>query len=170
MVESGRTPMAEDHASISRYRWPALVVLIVVCFAVGGLGGLATAPNIPTWYAGLQKPSWTPPDSVFGPVWSALYLAMAVAAWLVWRKGDAALPLTIFAVQLALNGAWSWLFFALHSLGAAFVDVVLLWAAIVATTVVFWRRSAAAGLLLLPYLAWVSFAAVLNLAIWRLNA
>ena len=141
----------------------------MVCFAVAGLGGLATTPNIPNWYAGLAKPSWTPPGWLFGPVWSVLYLSMAVAAWLVWRKGNAVVPLILFAVQLAFNAAWSWLFFGLHNPGAAFVDIVLLWAAIVATTIVFWRRSLVAGLLFVPYLAWVSFAAVLNFAIWRLN-
>jgi tryptophan-rich sensory protein len=153
----------------SLHPWLALAILIVVCFAVAGLGGLATTPNIPNWYAGLAKPSWTPPGWLFGPVWSALYLSMAVAAWLVWRKGNAALPMTLFSVQLAFNAAWSWLFFGMHNPGAAFIDIGLLWAAIVATLIVFWRRSLAAGLLFVPYLAWVSFAAVLNFAIWRLN-
>jgi translocator protein len=149
--------------------WLAPVVLIVVCFAVAGLGGMATTPSIPNWYAGLAKPSWTPPGWIFGPVWSVLYLSMAVAAWLVWRKGNAVAPMTLFAVQLLLNAAWSWMFFGLHSPGAAFIDIILLWTTITATTVLFWRRSLVAGLLFVPYLAWVSFAAVLNFAIWRLN-
>ena len=149
--------------------WLALVVLLILCFAVAGLGGLATTPSIANWYAGLAKPSWTPPGWVFGPVWSMLYLSMAVAAWLVWRQGSAAVPMTLFGIQLVFNAAWSWLFFGLHSPGAAFVDIVLLWTAIVATTVAFWRRSTLAGILFVPYLAWVSFAAVLNFTIWRLN-
>ncbi len=149
--------------------WLALAVLIVLCFAVAGLGSLATTPNIPNWYVGLVKPAWTPPDWVFAPVWSVLYLSMAVAAWLVWRKGNALVPLTFFAVQLAFNAAWSWLFFGLRSPGAALIDIVLLWVAIAVTTIAFWRRSVVAGLLFLPYLAWVSFAAVLNFVIWRLN-
>jgi benzodiazapine receptor len=153
----------------SLHPWLALVLLIVICFAVAGLGGLAATPNIPNWYAGLAKPSWTPPDWLFGPVWSALYLSMAVAAWLVWRKGNALVPLIVFGVQLGFNAAWSWLFFGLHNPSAAFVDIVLLWAVIAATTAVFWRRSLVAGLLFVPYWAWVSFAAVLNFAIWRLN-
>jgi translocator protein len=103
-------------------------------------------------------------------VWSVLYLSMAVAAWLVWRRPDASLPLTLFGIQLIFNAAWSWLFFGLHSPGAAFVDIILLWLAIVATTVLFWRRSTPAGMLFLPYLLWVTFAAALNCAIWRLNA
>jgi len=130
---------------------------------------MATTPNIPNWYAGLAKPSWPPPSWIFGPVWTALYFSMAVAAWLVWRKGNAWGPLALFAVQLVFNAAWSWLFFGLHSPGIAFVDILLLWIAIAATTMVFWRRSLVAGLLLGPYLTWVGFAAVLNFAIWRLN-
>jgi tryptophan-rich sensory protein len=153
----------------SKEHWLALAVLLILCFAVAGVGGLATAPSIPNWYAGLVKPSWTPPGWIFGPVWSVLYLSMAVAAWLVWRRGDAVVPMTLFGIQLILNAAWSWLFFGLHSPGAAFIDIVLLWMAIAATTVVFWRRSTLAGVLFLPYLLWVSFAAVLNFAVWRLN-
>lgn len=149
--------------------WLALVVLLILCFAVAGVGGLATAPSIPNWYANLAKPSWTPPGWIFGPVWSVLYLSMAVAAWLVWRQGNAIVPMTLFGIQLFFNAAWSWLFFGLHSPGAAFVDIVMLWMAIVATTVVFWRRSTLASILFVPYLAWVSFAGVLNFAIWRLN-
>ena len=152
-----------------RHPWLTLAVLIVLCFVVAGIGGLVTTPSIPNWYSGLVKPSWTPPSWVFGPVWSVLYLCMAVAAWLVWRKGNALVPLTFFAVQLAFNAAWSWLFFGLHSPGAALIDIVLLWIAIAATTIAFWRRSVVAGLLFLPDLAWVSFAATLNFAIWRLN-
>lgn len=155
--------------TLPKHPWIGLVVLIACCFAVAGIGGLATSPSIPNWYAGLAKPSWTPPGWLFGPVWSVLYLSMAVAAWLVWRKGNAVMPLALFAVQLTFNAAWSWLFFGLHNPGMAFIDIVLLWAAIVATTIVFWRRSLVAGLLFVPYLAWVSFAAVLNFAVWRLN-
>jgi len=152
-----------------KHPWLGLAVFLVLCFGVATLGGMATTPNIPNWYAGLAKPSWTPPSWIFGPVWTALYFSMAVAAWLVWRKGNAAMPLILFAVQLALNCVWSWLFFGLHSPGIAFVDILLLWIAIAATTMVFWRRSLVAGLLLGPYLTWVGFAAVLNFAIWRLN-
>jgi len=159
-------------ASRPKHAWVELVAAVVLCLAVAGLGGLATAPNVGGWYVELVKPAWTPPGWVFGPVWSVLYLMMAVAAWLVWRQGGlavAAVPLGLFVVQLLLNGVWSWLFFALHSPGAALVDIVLLWAAIVATTVAFWRRSTLAGVLLAPYLAWVSFAVALNFAVWRLN-
>lgn len=153
-----------------KYPRLALVGMVAVCLGVAGIGGLATAPNIPTWYAGLAKPAWTPPGWIFGPVWSFLYLSMAVAAWLVWRRGNALVPLTLFAVQLTFNMAWSWLFFGLHNPSAAFVDIVLLWVAITATMLAFWLRSTLAGLLFVPYLAWVSFAVLLNFTIWRLNA
>lgn len=154
-------------------QWVGLVVAILICLAVGGIGGMVTTPQIPGWYADLAKPAWTPPDWIFGPVWTLLYLMMAVAAWLVWRQAGfsgAKLPLTLFAVQLALNSLWSVLFFGLQNPGAAAVEIILLWAAILATLVGFWKRSKWAGGLLVPYLAWVSYAAALNVAIWRLNA
>jgi tryptophan-rich sensory protein len=156
-----------------KYPWLGLIVLLVICFAAAGIGGAVTTPKIATWYAALAKPNWNPPNWIFGPVWSVLYLCMAIAAWLVWRQGGlagAATPLALFAVQLVLNLAWSWLFFGFQNPGLAFVDIVLLWAAIAATMVAFWSRSAIAGILFVPYLAWVSFAAILNFVVWRLNA
>jgi len=150
-----------------------LVVLVAVCFGAAGIGGAVTSPQIGNWYATLAKPSWNPPNWVFGPVWSVLYLCTAVAAWLVWRQkglAGAGGPLTLFGVQLALNTLWSCLFFGLHSPGVAFVEIILLWVAIAATMIAFWRRSVPAGVLFVPYLAWVTFAAVLNFTIWRLNA
>lgn len=150
----------------------ALIGSIVLCLAAGGLGAWATNSEIPTWYAGIAKPSWNPPNWVFGPVWTTLYVLMAVAAWLVWRRDgmrEARGPLTLFAIQLALNTLWSFLFFGLHNPGLAAAEIVLLSATILATTVSFWRRSHWAGALLVPYLAWVSFATVLNFTIWQLN-
>lgn len=155
-----------------RWKWLGLAGFVVVCLGAGGLGAMVTTPAIDGWYHTLAKPAWNPPDAVFGPVWTTLYVAMAVAAWLVWRQGglgEARVPLLLFAVQLALNVAWSWVFFGAQQPGWAFVEIVVLWLAIVATTVSFWRRSRAAGWLLVPYLGWVSFAAVLNFTIWRLN-
>jgi benzodiazapine receptor len=149
-----------------------LVVFLAFSFTAAGLGSLATTPNIASWYATLEKPTWTPPNWLFGPVWTVLYICMAVAAWLVWRKGRLAenrLPLGLFTVQLALNSAWSWLFFGFHLPGAAFAEILILLAAIAVTTVAFWRRSLAAGLLMMPYLGWVGFASALNWGIWRLN-
>lgn len=144
-----------------------------VCFGAAFLGSAITTPVVSIWYAGLVKPSWTPPNWVFGPVWSALYLMMAVAVWLVWRLGGfakAAIPLTLFLVQLALNAAWSILFFGLRMPGLAFAEIVLLWFAILVTLVMFWRLNPIAGFLLVPYILWTTFAGALNLALWQLNA
>jgi len=151
----------------------ALTASLALCFAVAGLGGYWTALGLGPWYEGLRKPSWTPPNRVFGPVWTALYVAMAVAAWLVWRRrglAEARFLLSLFALQLALNLAWTGLFFALQRPGLAFGEILLLWVTILATLLAFGRVSRVAGWLLAPYLAWVTFAAALNFAIWRSNA
>lgn len=147
----------------------SLVGWIVLTFTAPALGvfGMPGA-----WYASLQKPSWNPPSWLFGPVWSALYLMMAMAAWLVWRRGGFAAqkkPLSWFLVQLAFNAAWTPLFFGLHRPDLALVDIVLLWLAIAATIGAFHRAHRGAAWLLAPYLAWVSFAAVLNFTLWRMN-
>jgi len=149
-----------------------LIALLAVCFAVAWIGGAVTAPKIDGWYADLAKPAWNPPNWIFGPVWSALYLAMAVAAWLVWRQrgwAGAKWPLTLFGIQLGLNLLWSCLFFGLENSGLAFGEILLLWSAIAATMMTFWFRSNIAGALFLPYLAWVTFAVILNYGVWRLN-
>jgi tryptophan-rich sensory protein len=147
-----------------------LAGLLVFTLAIGFVGGQVTAPNIPSWYVFLAKPSFNPPNWLFMPVWTALYVMMAVAAWRIWRKtGWRSRALALWLVQLALNSIWSFLFFGAHALGAAFFELVTLWLAIAATIITFWRIERLAGALLLPYLAWVSFAGVLNLWIWRLN-
>jgi tryptophan-rich sensory protein len=148
----------------------ALGVWLAVSFSASLMGGLFMPGD---WFASLQKPSWNPPGWVFGPVWSALYTMMGVAAWLVWRQGGwgkQRKPLLIFLAQLALNAAWTPLFFGLHQPGLAFVDIALLWLAIIATIWAFRRVHHIAAALLIPYLAWVSFAAFLNFTIWRLNS
>ena len=125
------------------------------------------------WYAALAKPSWNPPNAIFAPVWSVLYGLMAVAAWLVWRRAGfsgAGAALSLFAVQLILNALWSYLFFGRHQPGLAFGDIVVLWVAILSVVLLFLRVDRVAGALLLPYLAWVGFAAYLNFTLWRLNA
>lgn len=155
-----------------KHPWIGLICLLVLCFGAAGIGGAVTTPNIGGWYATLTKPSWNPPNWIFGPVWTALYLMMALAAWLVWRQAGwpgAKVPLTAFGVQLVLNILWSCLFFGLKNPGLAFCEVLLLWLAIAVTAVAFWGRSKVAGMLFVPYLAWVTFAAVLNFTIWRLN-
>jgi translocator protein len=143
--------------------WGALV------FLAAYIGSQWTSPQ---WYAELRTPPWSPPAWVFGPVWTALYSMMAVAAWLVWRAngfGGTRLALSVFLVQLGLNAAWSGLFFGLQRPGLAFAEIVVLWWAILATLVLFWKHNRVAGWLLVPYLAWVTFAAALNYSIWRLN-
>jgi tryptophan-rich sensory protein len=150
-----------------------LIISIAICYGTAGLGGLVTAPQVTDWYAKLAKPEWTPPDWVFGPVWTVLYLCMAVAVWLVWRQAGIAaakVPLALFAAQLVLNGFWSVVFFGLQQPGIAALEIALLWAAILATVIAFWNRSMWASLLLVPYLGWVSFAVLLNWRIWRMNA
>jgi benzodiazapine receptor len=146
-----------------------LILWMVVSLAAGWFGSRFIPGQ---WYARLVKPSWNPPSSVFAPVWSTLYILMGVAAWLVWRRvGFAGAPvaLALFGFQLVLNALWSYLFFGIHQPGIAFVDIVVLWLAILATTIGFWRVSVPAGVLLLPYLCWVTFASALNLQLWRLN-
>jgi tryptophan-rich sensory protein len=142
---------------------------LLLCFSAAASGALFVPGQ---WYAGLNKPSWNPPGWVFGPVWSLLYAMMAVSAWLVWQRGGFAAqrrPLGLFMVQLALNALWTPLFFGLRQPGLAFAEIILLWVAIAATIFAFWPVSRAAAWLLTPYLAWVSFAAVLNGTLWRLN-
>ena len=147
-----------------------LAFFIAICFASAGIGSWFTSASVTTWYQTLQRPAYNPPDWVFGPVWSVLYLSMAVAAWRVWRQSRRAFgPLYLFAVQLALNITWSALFFGLRNPGAAFAEILLLWAAILATLITFARQSRLTGGLLVPYLLWVTFAAALNFSIWRMN-
>lgn len=149
-----------------------LIVALLVCYGAAAVGGIFTASSVNTWYQTLQKPSYNPPDWVFGPVWTVLYGMMAVATWLVWRGmgvGTTRLPLLLFAVQLCLNVAWSGIFFGLQQPGWAFLELCALWVAICATAALFWRVSPLAGWLMVPYLLWVSFAAVLNLNVWLLN-
>ncbi|MBM3222705.1 MAG: tryptophan-rich sensory protein [Candidatus Tectomicrobia bacterium] len=165
-------PERAVNGSALRQHWCSLSVLLVVCLAVMALGALVTRPAIAGWYAQLAKPAWTPPKEIFGPVWTLLYLGMAIAAWLVWCQRHTcaiAWPLGLFTVQLVLNGAWSYCFFGQHNLLAALVDIVLLWCSIVATLLAFWRVRPLAGWLLVPYLLWVTYAVALNAAIWRLN-
>jgi tryptophan-rich sensory protein len=149
-----------------------LVAALAVCGGAAAIGGVVTNAQLEDWYASLRRPGFAPPNYVFGPVWSVLYLTMAVAAWLVWRRdvlSASILPLGLFLLQLVANVAWSCLFFGLQSPALALVEIFLLWGLIAATLIAFWRRSRLAGLLLVPYLAWVTFAAVLNFAFWRLN-
>lgn len=148
------------------------MAFLVLCLGASAVGGAATASSVSTWYPTLAKPAFNPPAWVFAPVWSTLYFLMAVAAWRVWRRDGlrgARAAMALFALQLMLNMGWSIVFFGLRSIGGALAEVVALLAAILATTVLFWQRDRIAGMLFVPYAAWVSFAALLNAALWRLN-
>jgi len=149
-----------------------LLGFVALCLAVAAAGGAVTASSVGTWYAGLAKPSFNPPDWVFGPVWTALYLMMAVAGWRVWRRRGVSgvrPALGVWTLQLVLNLCWSLVFFGARLIGAALVEIAVLFAAILVTALLFWRIDRVAGALLVPYAAWVAFAALLNAALWRLN-
>ena len=149
-----------------------LGVFLGLCFAVSAAGGAVTAGSVTTWYPTLIKPSFNPPSWAFAPVWTLLYIFMAVAGWRVWRFSGGTVRRTalgMFALQLALNCAWSFLFFGARDIGLALIDIGALLAAIVITTILFWRINRVAGWLFVPYIAWVAYASVLNAALWMLN-
>jgi tryptophan-rich sensory protein len=139
---------------------------------LAAISGAVTAQAAAEFYLRLERPPWAPPAWLFGPAWSVLYPMMAVAAWTIWRDfgfRGAQGALVLYVVQLLFNAAWSWLFFVRRSGIASFVDVVLLWSSVAATLVAFWQLHTSAGILFVPYLAWVTFAAALNLSVWRRN-
>lgn len=150
-----------------------LLVAVAIPLAVGYLGSMATEPVAQTWYRILDKPTWAPPAWVFGPVWTALYILMGVAAWSIWRLGldrpGVPLALGLFALQLVINGAWSPIFFGLRSISGGLAVILILWVVLLATTIQFYRLRHIAGLLLVPYLLWVTYAAALNAALFLLN-
>ncbi len=152
--------------------WLVLGGYAVASFSAAAVGAIVNARAIDGWYRTLQKPSWTPPDEVFAPVWTLLYAAMAVAAWLVWQRRQATPvrgALALWWLQLVLNVGWNVAFFAFESPVAGLIVIALLWLALVATTAGFFRVRRLPGWLMVPYVGWVSFASALNLAIWRLN-
>ncbi|MBX5219779.1 TspO/MBR family protein [Rhizobium sp. NLR8a] len=149
-------------------------LLVMVAFQAVSFAAVATGVIFRPgdWYKQLDKPGWRPPDWLFAPVWAVLYASIGLSGWLLWLEAGIAgaeFPLSVYAVQLLLNAAWSPIFFALHRPGLAAVEIILLWAAILATIILFYPANSAAALLLVPYLTWVSFAAALNVSIWRRN-
>lgn len=157
-------------SAFRRNQWLVLAGFILLCLAVGSIGGFATQDSIDSWYRTLAKPWWNPPDWVFAPVWTLLYIMMGIAAWLVWKTGERLGPaMALFGLQLVFNLLWSLIFFGLRSPGLALIEVVFLWGSVLLTMLAFFGRQRVAGWLFVPYLAWVSFAAILNFAIWRLN-
>ena len=160
----------EEHVMISGWvSWWGLAVWILICFVVASMGAIFRPGE---WYDALVKPSWNPPNWIFGPVWTTLYFLMAIAVWRVWIRGGVARQgkaLKVFLVQLLLNGLWTPLFFGFHRMGIAFVEILLLVIAIFITIRSFWAVDRVAAFLLFPYFGWVSFASLLNLALWRMN-
>jgi tryptophan-rich sensory protein len=153
-------------------QWIALLLWFGICFTVAGTSAWLTAGEVAGWYRTLTRPAMAPPTGVYGPAWTLLYALMAIAAWQVWLTAASPLrtrALVLFVVQLGLNLVWSWIFFHEHEIGIAFADVVLLWAAVGVTTLVFGRIAPVAALLMAPYWAWVTFATMLNAGFWRLN-
>ncbi|MDH3241556.1 MAG: tryptophan-rich sensory protein [Alphaproteobacteria bacterium] len=167
-------PLLSD-APRRRAKTPDLIGLagfVLLSLAVLGLGGAITATSVVTWYPTLAKPAFTPPDWLFGPMWTILYLLMAVAGWRIWRRSSApgrAAALTAYGIQLGLNLGWSFLFFGFRLIGLALAEIALLLVAVAVTTALFWRIDRPASLLFLPYLLWLGYAAALNAALWRLN-
>ncbi|WP_345815465.1 TspO/MBR family protein [Paraburkholderia sp. PREW-6R] len=147
-------------------RWPSLLAFLLLTLAAAGTAS-QFLPD--AWYAALNKPAFNPPNWLFPPAWTALYVLMAIAAWRVWKSGGLSVPIAVWVVQLFFNAAWMWLFFGLHRPAAALVDIVVLLVLIVGLTFAFWRRDRWAGAMLVPYVGWVAFAAVLNHALWQLN-
>jgi len=158
---------------MSDHRWFMLLFFLFLCYGAAGLGFIWTSSSVGTWYAELMKPSFNPPGWIFAPVWSVLYFLMALSAWLVWRRAGwsgARFALALFFVQLALNVAWSGLFFGLRRPGAALVEILILLGTIVATVLAFRPVSRLAFWLMVPYALWVAFAALRNFKIWQLNS
>jgi len=150
-----------------------LIISIMSCFIAGGIGALFTTKSIPDWYRNLKKPRYTPPDWVFGPVWTTLYILMGLSLFFIWQKGLAAqgvlVPFTLFWVQLAINSLWSVIFFGLKSKGGGIAVIIALWLLIMATIITSFPVSTWAGVLLIPYITWVSVATYLNIGVWALN-
>jgi translocator protein len=150
-----------------------LVVTLAITLGAAFVGSLLTTPNITSWYAKLNKPTFNPPNWIFGPVWTILFILMGISLYLVWMKGfdtnEGKTALGLFGLQLVLNVVWSLLFFQMHSLSGALIEIAVLWLAILGTIISFMGISRVAGLLLVPYLLWVSFASFLTLTIYRLN-
>jgi len=158
---------------MAKTNWKALLAAIIICSLAGALGSLFTFSAIPAWYAGLNKPSFSPPNWVFGPVWTTLYILMGISAYLIYQKGWQKKPvrfaLSIFAVQLVLNALWSILFFGLRSPLLGLAGIIPLWLSIAYCIKLFRPLDARAACLLIPYILWVSFATLLNYSIWALN-
>ena len=164
--------LAMTSTSTERAGFTRLAILLGLSAAVAVVSGLVTVKSVNTWYVTLAKPAFNPPNWLFGPVWTVLYIAMAIAAWRIWSSRNhshVGVAMGLYAAQMTLNFAWSLIFFGMHHIGAGLVDLLGLVGLLTAATFVFWRRDAVSGALMALYLAWASFAALLNFSIWRLN-
>ncbi len=164
--------MSRTIARVGAIKWGALALFVALCLAIAALGGAVSAKSLGSWYQTLQKPQFNPPDWLFAPVWTLLYILIAVAGWRVWLargRAGARAAMAAYSAQLALNLAWPLVFFGSRAIGFALADILLLLAAVGITLVLFWRIDRPAGWLLVPYAAWVAFATILNFALWRLN-
>jgi translocator protein len=148
-----------------------LLVSVLIPLILGGIAGFATTQNIPNWYVFLNKPFFTPPNYLFGPVWTSLFIMMGMACYLIWKSThqNKNKALTIYSIQLALNFSWSFVFFQFHALGAAFIVIIAMWLTILATIILFSKINKTAAWLLIPYILWVSYASALNFAVWQMN-
>jgi len=149
-----------------------LLISILIVFSFGFIGSLFTTPSIATWYAFINKPLFSPPNWIFAPVWTLLYILMGISAFLIWKKRDnlkTKQALIFYGIQLILNALWSIIFFGMHNPGLAFLEIIILWLFILITLIKFYKINKTAGILFIPYLLWVSFASILNYAIWMLN-
>lgn len=170
MTESINQPTQAEDSTVKAAI--GLAISITICFSAAFLGSMATNASVDNWYTEINKPQWNPPNWIFAPVWTALFLMMAVAAWLIWKQSGftrSKMALGAFGVQLVLNVLWSVIFFGLQQAGWACVEIAVLWIAIAVTIYLFYRHSKLAAGLMVPYLMWVSFAAFLNFTVWRLN-
>jgi len=149
--------------------WIKLIISIVICLLAGAIGALFTADSVGTWYLTLSKPSFNPPPWIFAPVWTALYVLMGIALYIVWKNKDSGFAIPVFAVHLVLNSLWSFLFFGMKNIQFAFIEIIFLWVSILLCIILFYRISKPAAYLLVPYILWVSFATVLNYELMRLN-
>ncbi|AXV37127.1 MAG: TspO protein [Methanobacterium sp. BRmetb2] len=155
------------------YQIPKLIITLGLTLITGFVGSIVTFDSLTTWYVALNKPSWTPPNWAFGPIWTTLYILIGIAAYLVWREGlhrkDVKIALSVFALQLILNLLWSLIFFGLQSIYGGLIEIIILWIAILINLILFYRISKVAGLLLVPYIVWVTIAAYLNYSVYLLN-
>lgn len=173
IIDPGRNKSLSMTATKTRFQFLPFVINLLIPLSFGAIGGLITIKSVNTWYPGLQKPSFNPPNWLFGPVWSALFIVIGISAYLIWSKRKQIIhfprTIAIYFIQLILNLCWSYLFFYHHLIGASLIEIIALLAAILVNGIVFYKIDKTAGLLFIPYFLWVSFATLLTYHIYALN-